>query len=78
MNLQYISDNLGNKTAVIIPISEWDLLTKQYKITEKENIYTDIPNWQKEIVLKRLEAIKQNPNLLIDEKQFWKEIEDEN
>ena len=36
----------------------------------------DIPQWQKDIVLERLAAIKQNPDLLIDEEQFWKNIED--
>ena len=35
----------------------------------------DIPQWQKDIVLERIEAIKQNPDLLIDEEQFWKDIE---
>jgi hypothetical protein len=37
----------------------------------------NIPDWQKEIVLKRLDAIKQNPSLLIEEELFWKEIENE-
>jgi hypothetical protein len=37
----------------------------------------DIPQWQKDIVLERLQAIKQNPKLLIDEDQFWKDIENE-
>lgn len=37
----------------------------------------DVPQWQKDIVLERIEAIKQNPNLLIDEDQFWKDIENE-
>jgi hypothetical protein len=36
----------------------------------------EIPQWQKDIVLERIEAIKQNPELLIDEEQFWKDIED--
>lgn len=36
----------------------------------------DIPQWQKDIVLERVAAIKQNPDLLIDEEQFWKDIED--
>jgi hypothetical protein len=36
----------------------------------------EIPQWQKDIVLERVAAIKQNPELLIDEEQFWKEIED--
>jgi hypothetical protein len=35
----------------------------------------DIPQWQKDIVLERLEAVKQNPDLLVDEDQFWKDIE---
>ena len=80
MNLQYISDNLGNKTAVIIPISDWDLLTKQYKITEKENIYTDnndIPDWHKKIIDKRLKEYLENPTDVIDFDEFCKEIENE-
>jgi len=40
------------------------------------DVEDDIPQWQKDIVLDRVSAIKQNPELLIDEKQFWKEIED--
>ena len=35
----------------------------------------DFPQWQKDIVLERVAAIKQNPELLIDEEQFWKDIE---
>ena len=30
MALQYISDNSGNHTAVVIPINEWNNLTAQY------------------------------------------------
>jgi hypothetical protein len=80
MNLQYISDNLGNKTAVIIPISDWDLLTKQYKITVKENINNDtndIPDWHKKIIDKRLKEYLENPTDVIDFDEFCKEIENE-
>lgn len=35
----------------------------------------DVPQWQKDVVLERIEAIKQNADLLIDEEQFWKDIE---
>lgn len=31
MPLQYISDNDGNHTAVLIPISEWELITSRHK-----------------------------------------------
>jgi hypothetical protein len=31
MSLQYISDNNGNKTAVIISISDWNKIPQKYK-----------------------------------------------
>ncbi|TAD93811.1 MAG: hypothetical protein EAY75_00735 [Bacteroidetes bacterium] len=31
MPLQYISDNAGNHTAVLIPITEWELLTRRHE-----------------------------------------------
>ena len=31
MPLQYISDNAGNHTAVVTPISEWELLTGKHE-----------------------------------------------
>jgi hypothetical protein len=40
------------------------------------DIEDDIPQWQKDIVLERIASIKQNPELLIDEEQFWKDFED--
>jgi len=30
MNLQYISDNSGKTTAVVISISDWEVLTQKY------------------------------------------------
>lgn len=36
MNLQYISDKLGNKTAVIIPINYWEKIPNEYKEQFKE------------------------------------------
>ncbi len=31
MPLQYVTDALGNQTAVMIPIDEWELLTKKHE-----------------------------------------------
>ncbi len=31
MPLQYISDTAGNHTAVIIPITDWELLTRKHE-----------------------------------------------
>lgn len=36
-----------------------------------------ISEWQKNIVSERIEAVKQNPNLLLDEEQFWNDINNE-
>ena len=36
MSVHYISDNLGNKTAVVIPITQWEKILKKYKGVEKE------------------------------------------
>lgn len=36
MNLQYISDDKGNTTGVIIPINEWDSLKRKYKGIEED------------------------------------------
>lgn len=40
MNIQYISDSDGNKTAVVIPIQEWEVITEKrqdLKPAEKPN-----------------------------------------
>jgi hypothetical protein len=31
MPLQYVTDGLGNQTAVVIPIDEWELLTEKHE-----------------------------------------------
>ena len=35
MELQYISDNEGNPTAVIIPINDWNNITQKHKDLEQ-------------------------------------------
>lgn len=37
MNIQYLSDNLGNKTAVLIPITDWEKITKKYNNLTLDN-----------------------------------------
>lgn len=31
MELQYLSDNNGKHTAIVIPIEDWEILTKKHK-----------------------------------------------
>jgi hypothetical protein len=69
MIVQYISDNLGNHTAVIIPIEEWGKLTTKYSELSDLDDYL-VPNWHKDIVLKRLESLINNPADLISAETF--------
>lgn len=75
MNLQYISDSKGQTTGVFIPINEWNDLKNKYKNIEREDI--DIPEWHKDLVLKRLEDYKQNPDFAMDFDSAMDDIEKE-
>jgi len=46
MNLQFISDSIGETTGVYIPIKEWNELKSKFKGIEQEEI--DIPQWHKD------------------------------
>jgi hypothetical protein len=73
MNLQYISDSKGQTTGVFIPINEWNYLKNKYKNIEQEEI--SVPEWHKDLVLKRLEDYKQNPNSAMDFDSAMEDIE---
>lgn len=60
MGLQVLHDSDGNDSGVYIPAQEWILIKQQYP--DIENITNDIPDWQKEIITSRLEAIAKNPD----------------
>lgn len=61
MNIQYISDNIGLTTAVVIPIEEWKQLTEKYPDLEK--IETELPQWQKDIFNERKQLLTQYPEM---------------
>ncbi|SHG09250.1 hypothetical protein SAMN05444372_102226 [Flavobacterium micromati] len=58
MNVQYISDNLGNKTAVVVAIEDWESIKKSYPSIE--NVNEELPEWQKDILDARLSDLN-NP-----------------
>lgn len=43
MPLQYITDTTGTHTAVIIPINEWELITRKYKDLKSLETVTEKP-----------------------------------
>lgn len=75
MNLQYISDSKGQTTGVFIQINEWNDLKNKYKDIEKEDI--SIPEWHKDLVKKRLDDFKINPDSAMDFDTAIDEIENE-
>ncbi|GAO29180.1 addiction module protein [Geofilum rubicundum] len=75
MNLQYISDSKGQTTGVFIPINEWNDLKNKYKNIEQEEI--NVPEWHKDLVLKRLKDYKQNPDSAMDFDSAMDDIEKE-
>ena len=62
MNPQIIKDSDGNNTGVFIPIKEWTLIKSIYP--DINNIETELPQWQKDIIDERLDAIAKNPQRL--------------
>ena len=59
MKLQVLHDSNGNNSGVYIPSQEWTLIKQQYPVIEE--ISNGIPDWQKELLTSRLEAIVKNP-----------------
>jgi hypothetical protein len=64
----------NNSFSVVLP--EGFTATRVEVIILPSEVEDEIPQWQKDIVLERVASIKENPELLIDEEQFWKDIED--
>lgn len=74
MNLQYISNSVGQTTGIYIPIKDWEHLINKYEELKKEEINLfEIPEWQKEIIEQRLKDYYENPNDVLD----WDEVKDD-
>ena len=74
MDLQYIHDNKGNTTGVFIPIEEWQMLKEKYDgLQEEELSKPDIPAWQQNLVLDRVN----NPQIPIDAFRMLQELEED-
>ena len=62
MKIQIIKDGNGSDTGVFIPIEDWEIIKAEYPEIQEEQI--SVPDWQKEIVLKRVAEIQKNPQIL--------------
>jgi hypothetical protein len=62
MKLQVLKDNLGNQTGVYVPMEDWTLIKNNYP--DIEDLEQDLPQWQKDLIDNRLDAIAKNPERL--------------
>ncbi len=75
--IQYIADKAGHTTAVQIqiPIDQWEDIRKKYEGIESE--FTDVPNWQQEMILQRKAYYEQHPEKLIPLDDFLKKLDED-
>lgn len=62
MKLQVLHDNFGNQTGVYVPMEDWALIKSNYP--DIESLDKELPQWQKDLIDSRLEAIATNPERL--------------
>jgi hypothetical protein len=72
MRLQVIQDGEGKSTGVFIPMEDWTLIKNQYP--DIENIDSDLPQWEKDLIDTRLDAIAKNPERLKSGKDLLQEL----
>jgi hypothetical protein len=75
MNLQLIHDAQGNDTGVFIPMDDWMLIKIYYPDIDRFN--ADIPEWQKQLIDKRMECIAQNPERVRPIEELFNELDSE-
>ncbi len=72
MKLQVLLDNFGNQTGVYVPMEDWNLIKNNYP--DIENLERDLPQWEKDLIDSRLEAIAKNPERLIPIESLFEEL----
>jgi len=76
MSLQYVQNDRGETTAVLIPIEEWRRIkSKHPDIAEEEN--KELPEWQKDLIDSRLSQIQNNPERLKPIDELLQELDNE-
>lgn len=74
MSLQYVQNNTGETTAVLIPIEDWKRIKSKYPDIEED---PELPEWQKKLIDSRLLAIANNPEHLKPVDELLQELDDE-
>lgn len=72
MKLQVLKDNSGNQTGVYVPMEDWELIKTNYP--DIENLKHNLPQWEKDLIDDRLDAIAKNPERLRPGSELLKEL----
>lgn len=62
MTPQVIQDSNGKNAGVFIPMEDWNLIKSTYP--DINNLRKEMPQWQKDIIDTRLDAIAKDPQRL--------------
>lgn len=72
MKLQVLHDNFGNQTGVYVPMEDWMLIKNNYP--DIETIDQDLPQWEKDIINDRLNAIQISQHRLRPINELFEEL----
>lgn len=75
MAVNYVSDNSGHTIAVQISIEDWKRIKDKYP--DVDELDGPLPEWQKQLIDQRLEAIAQNPDRLRPIDELFDELDKE-
>lgn len=75
MPVNYVSDSLGETIAVQIPISDWKKIKNKYP--DVDDLNHSLPQWQKDLIDKRLKTIEENPDSIKDIQDLFDELDKE-
>lgn len=73
MRLQLIQDGKGKNTGIFIPMEDWTLIKTNYP--DIDSLDEDIPDWQKQLLDKRLGALTKNPDSIKSINELFNELD---
>lgn len=76
MGLQVIQDGKGKNAGVFIPIEEWTKMKVNYP--DIDQLDKEIPDWQKDLLDKRLDAIAMDPLRIKPIEHLFNELDSDN
>jgi len=72
MKSQVLQDNLGNEMGIYLPMEDWTLIKNNYP--DIETVGQDLPQWEKDLIDKRLNDIQSNPERLRPINELFEEL----